>query len=332
MPDLKLSPSVAESLVCPSCGAAVVKGESSSFGCSNPECHIEFPVVDGCPVIINEANSIFAFADYASRNITTMDLREESEKRRTTGEKIKGWASSKLTFPISRSVNDFPVTNALQTVREQLGYPPKTLVIGSGDAELELQADCELVYSDVAIGRLTQLVCDAHDIPFPEDYFDVVIVVAVLEHVVDPYRCADEIHRVLKPRGFVYSITPFMQQVHLGCFVFTRFTHLGHRRLFRRFSEERSGVGNAQGMVLAWSIERFFSGFGGKPKLHKYLRSLARFAAFPFLAYDRTLAGKASAYDSASAYYFFGRKSDQVLSDRELVRNYRGMQGPRVGC
>ncbi len=43
------------------------------------------------------------------------------------------------------------------------------------------------------------LICDAHDIPFADRSFDGVIVQAVLEHVVDPFRCCEEIHRVLIP-------------------------------------------------------------------------------------------------------------------------------------
>jgi SAM-dependent methyltransferase len=324
MNNLKLSPPVSDSLICPVCKANLVQREGSSFRCSNAECALVFPVVDNCPVIINEANSVFAIDDYESKRVTTMDLRDAEQKQLTPASRVKQWLS-KLIPPISRPVNDFPAADALATIKASLDYSPRILVIGAGDAELELETGDELVYSDVAIGRLTQLVCDAHDIPFPDDYFDAVIAEAVFEHVANPYRCADEIHRVLKPNGFLYAITPFMQQVHMGRYDFTRFTHLGHRRLFRRFSEERSGVSNAQGMVLAWSIERFISGFSDKPGVYHKLRSLARFVAFPFLAFDKILARKAGAYDSASAYYFFGRKSDDVLSDRELIKSYRGL-------
>ena len=190
---------------------------------------------------------------------------------------------------------------------------------------ITLEGDCELIYSDVAIGPLTQLVCDAHDIPFPENYFDAVIAVAVFEHVADPYRCSAEVYRVLKKEGFVYSITPFMQQVHMGRYDFTRFTYLGHRRLFRHFSEVRSGVANAQGMVLAWSIERFLSGFSDNSRIHSLLRTLARFIAFPFPFFDHRLARKAGSFDAASGYYFFGKKTESILSDRDLIKEYRGM-------
>ena len=324
MNNLKLQNSFAHDLVCPVCKHQLINQSNVSYDCRNQECSKKFPIVDGCPVVINETNSVFNIDDYIARKITTMDLRDVSEKKKTSYDKGKYWFS-RLTPSISRSVNDFPPNLALEEIIADIDCPPKVLVIGSGDAEIELQGKCELIYSDVAIGHLTQLVCDAHDIPFPENYFDAIIAIAVFEHVADPYRCVDEVYRVLKQRGFVYSITPFMQQVHMGRYDFTRFTYLGHRRLFRRFTEVRSGVSNAQGMVLAWSIERFVSGFSGNSSIHSMLRTVARFFAFPFLFFDHILAHKAPSFDSASGYYFFGKKSDHVLSDRDLINGYRGM-------
>ena len=83
----------------------------------------------------------------------------------------------------------------------------------------------ELVETDVSFGPRTALICDAHNIPFAEGSFDGVVAQAVLEHVLDPYSCVAEIYRVLKPAGLVYVETPFMQQVHMGRYDFTRFTH-----------------------------------------------------------------------------------------------------------
>lgn len=253
-----------------------------------------------------------------------MDLRDQADQPRDLASRLKRLIA-RIEPPISRDVRDFSADDALDAAAAAFGHPPRTLIVGAGEAQIRPQSDAELVYSDVALGPKTQLICDAHDIPFPNDYFDAVVAESVLEHVADPYRCADEIHRVLKPTGFVYSITPFMQQVHMGRYDFTRFTYLGHRRLFRRFDEEKSGIANAQATVLAWSIERYFAGFSDNPFAYARLRTLARFIGLPFLLFDSLLARKRAAYDAASAYYFFGRKSDRALSDREIIKAYRGM-------
>src|SRR5512142_97930 len=95
--------------------------------------------------------------------------------------------------------------------------------------------------TDVALGPRTQIVCDAHELPFDDHTFDGAVVQAVLPYVPDPIKCVQEIERVLKPAGLAYAETAFMQQVVHGRYDFTRFTHLGLRRLFRRFQEVQSG-------------------------------------------------------------------------------------------
>jgi len=311
-------------IVCPCCKHTLLQDSIEQLTCSNASCAASFPLVDGKPILINEANSLFSIDDYQQGRITTMDLLDDV-KPVSLGARIKGLVR-RVTPPHSRAVSDFPVEAALEKIQTSLAHRPRVLVVGAGDSDMSLHGEIDLVYSDVALGPLTELVCDAHDIPFTDDSFDAVIAVAVLEHVVDPERCVSEMTRVLAPRGFIYSVTPFMQQVHMGRYDFQRFSHLGHRRLFRRFAEERSGVANAQGMALAWSFERFLSGFSETPEIYSALRTLARFLTFPLLMFDRYLAKKKPAYDSASGYYFFGRKLDSPIPDRELVAGYRGIQ------
>src|SRR5262249_39680808 len=153
--------------------------------------------------------------------------------------------------------------------------------------------------------------------------FDLVVAAAVLEHVADPNRCVDEFTRVLSPHGYVYAVTPFMQQVHMASYDFTRFTYVGHRRLFRRYEEIRSGIANRPALALAWAFEHFLAAFFERPRTRSIMRSVARLLVFPILQFDRILARKPAAYSAASAYYFFGRKADHALTDRQVIASYR---------
>lgn len=49
---------------------------------------------------------------------------------------------------------------------------------------------------------------DAHSLPFEDNLFDCVLLTEVLEHLYCPYRALEEIHRVLKPNGFLILSTP----------------------------------------------------------------------------------------------------------------------------
>lgn len=78
----------------------------------------------------------------------------------------------------------------------------------------------------------TDILCVGQELPFPDATFDMVFTLAVLEHVDDPFACAKEIIRVLKPGGKLFSGLPFMQPEHGYPGHYFNATRQGHRRLF----------------------------------------------------------------------------------------------------
>lgn len=51
-------------------------------------------------------------------------------------------------------------------------------------------------------------------LPFKDNSFDGAFSLNVLEHVKDPFQCAKELSRVLKPGGKLYCVVPFMSPYH----------------------------------------------------------------------------------------------------------------------
>jgi SAM-dependent methyltransferase len=70
------------------------------------------------------------------------------------------------------------------------------------------------------------------ELPFLNSTFDGIISVAVLEHVRDPFKCANEITRVLKRGGVLYCCVPFLQPYHGYPHHYFNATAQGIRRLF----------------------------------------------------------------------------------------------------
>lgn len=313
----KVSNDLLPRLRCPVCASAL-RSEPGALVCRG-SCGTRFPVLDGVPVLLNEERSIFSLSDFEQGRETY--FRKTPPLRKLIGRVMP---SISYNFRAAENYRRF-----LEALPRTEGRRPVVLVIGGGILGDGMQAvvdsaDIELLETDIAFAPRTQLICDAHDLPLQDGSVDGVIAQAVLEHVPDPYRCVEEFHRVLVPGGVVYAETPFMQQVHSGPYDFMRFSHMGHRRLFRHFSELESGAACGPGMALAWSFQYFLMSFARGPRTRDALLLASRFSSFWLKYFDRLVISSAGTLDAASAYFFLGKKEGRMLTDRELVRLYRG--------
>ncbi len=338
---LTIPPELAKQLRCPRCTSPLRFLSDASGGraarCRDAVEPHEYPVIDGIPILLDPERSVFdqPVGGWAAGGLPQGDVSAQSGERaglETCPTEASFADRLKRRLP-SLGTNRQAERNYRRFAELLLSTParPKVLVLGGAQLGTGLEAiidiaSIEFVESDVYLGPRTTLVCDAHWIPFEDASFDGAIAQAVIEHVADPQACAAEIHRVLKPRGLVYADTPFMQQVHAGAYDFTRFTHLGQRRLFRKFDEVSSGPTCGPGMALAWAYQYFLLSFVRGHRARAAAIAFARLTAFWLKWFDRRLLEKPGAFDAASAYYFMGTKSDRVLSDRELIAGYRGLQ------
>jgi SAM-dependent methyltransferase len=312
-----LNPETLAVLRCPGCGAAL-RPAPEEWTCEG--CERRFPVVQGTPVLLDEEASLFRFADFATAGHTTW--LPTSRPRQ---------AVSRVLPSLSRNLKARENYAELRTLLlgEAEGRRPRVLVIGGsrlGQGMEEFAADpgLELVDTDVSFGPRTSIVCDAHRLPFADDSVDAVVAQAVVQALVDPEACVAEMHRVLRPGGYVYAETPFMQQVFGAQFDFTRYTQLGHRRLFRDFEEIRSGPVCGPGMALAWSYQYFLLSFVRGARARALVKGFARVTGFWLKYADHALIDRPGAVDAASGVYFLGRASETPLTDEELIRQYRG--------
>jgi SAM-dependent methyltransferase/uncharacterized protein YbaR (Trm112 family) len=307
-------------LRCPATGGRLVQGAHHEL--ISEDGSLSYPVVDDVPVLINERRSPFRIADY---------LRPPD--RPGSGGLRKLIAAVDAVLP-SLSHNVGSRDNYRQLAELLNGKKPaRVLVVGGAIAGVGFEPllaapNIECVEADIAWGPRTTIICDAHDLPFQDGCFDAAVCQAVLEHVLDPSRVVAEIHRVLATDGLVYSEVPFMYPVHGAPYDFTRFTPLGHRRLYRCFDEIDSGMQSGPGTGLGLSLTYFLRSLARTQTGGAMAMRLGRVLFFWLKHVDRWVLKRPTAIEAPTGTFFLGRRRTVPIADERIIASYRG-PGPR---
>lgn len=97
------------------------------------------------------------------------------------------------------------------------------------------------------------IVGDIHNMPFPDESYDAVICLAVLEHIENPFRASREMHRILKKGGHCFVYVPFLYYYHAerGYYKdYWRFTKDSVEMLFKDFTHME--IQPVRGAIETW--------------------------------------------------------------------------------
>ncbi|MBC8205663.1 MAG: class I SAM-dependent methyltransferase [Kiritimatiellaeota bacterium] len=109
----------------------------------------------------------------------------------------------------------------------------------------------------------TDVLSVGEELPFQDNVFDAVFSLAVLEHVKDPFKCASEIARVMKPGATLYCVVPFLQPVHGYPHHYYNMSMQGLKNLFADFLQIHEQTVPASGLpiwALTWMLNSWASG------------------------------------------------------------------------
>jgi SAM-dependent methyltransferase len=90
----------------------------------------------------------------------------------------------------------------------------------------------EVTTFDVYPSDFTDYICDGHDLCFADAQFDIVTSLAVFEHLYNPFMAGKEIHRVLKPGGFLVGSVAFLEPFHANSYF--HMSHLGISEVLKK--------------------------------------------------------------------------------------------------
>ncbi len=89
---------------------------------------------------------------------------------------------------------------------------------------------------DIDPERNPEILADAHNLPFRDEEFEIILCTEVLEHTRNPQIVINEMYRVLKRGGTVVLSTRFVYPIHDAPNDYWRFTSFGLKRLFKNWN------------------------------------------------------------------------------------------------
>ena len=192
------------------------------------ECGGKCDVLNNIPIIIDELTSIFKSKDILEKAPTTQNSNYRKDNFKNTFRK-------KILPSLSK---DFSLKKRYTELAKQFENK-RILVIGAGDKidfYNEIFKNALVITSDVHLQFSPDLVFDAHQVPFQNASFDLIIASQVLEHTFKPWEVANELQRVVKIDGYLLVEVPFNFPYHSPPYDFFRFTFTGLRSLFHKCS------------------------------------------------------------------------------------------------
>jgi uncharacterized protein YbaR (Trm112 family)/SAM-dependent methyltransferase len=180
------------------------------------------------------------------------------------------------------------------------------VVLDFGAGRQALDDPC-IIRMDLQLTPYVDVVGDAHHLPFKAGCIDFAFGGAVMEHLANPPRAIEELHRVLRPGGYVYADWSFVFAYHGYPHHYFNTTVHGIRNAFAAFRVLDSGVAPFHGAAFTLrSVLQTYLGYFQPRTLreHWFAADLERILWAPLDEFDRRFDAEDRFRVAAGVYAF----------------------------
>lgn len=145
-------------------------------------------------------------------------------------------------------------------------FPKDALMLNIGSGVHKPHPD--IVNVDIFYYKGVDLVANAEELPLPTGSVDAIVCESLLEHVPQPEKIVAEMYRVLKPKGQMYIVIPFVYPFHACPNDFYRWSVTGLRELLKAGDIEVIGTRAGPTSALTGQLGAWFAivfSFGWEP-------------------------------------------------------------------
>ncbi len=156
----------------------------------------------------------------------------------------------------------------------------------------------------------TDLVCDIHSIPLPDETFDCIFCTGTLEHVISPQKVLKELFRLLRVGGVIHIEVPFIQGFHPDPDDYWRWTLSGLKLFCTKLKLEEldSGIHIGPASATNWVVNCFIDCLSLPDIVRKVVGRIFRILFSPIRYLDYLCIKNHNSVNIASAVYFVGKK------------------------
>ena len=189
-------------------------------------------------------------------------------------------------------------------------YDESNIILNLGSGPVYFRNRTDIINVDIFAFDEVDIVADCESLPIEDNTVDMIINVAMLEHVKNPKSVVREMFRILKPGGGAICYLPFMVPFHAAPHDYQRWTLPGVERLFCEFSHIEAGIcaGPTSGML--WVLQEWVAillSFGNR-RLHDIVFMILMLITFPLKYIDILITKFPDSEKIASGFYVFAKK------------------------